>query len=1058
MGRLTQIAWISTMLALVIGFLSATAAPLQAQVDERLFESMEYRSIGPYRGGRVTTVIGVESDPQTYYMGATGGGVWKTTDAGITWHNVSDDYFNTTGIGSIAVYQKNPNIVYVGTGESPIRGVKTSHGDGVYKSTDAGKTWTHIGLENTRHIGQVFIHPDDPDVVYVAAQGNPWGPGPDRGLYLTRDGGESWEKILYVNEDSGIVELSVSADNPDVMMATSWEFRRRPWQVRSGGPGSRVFKSTDGGANWREITKGLPELKGKMGVSISPADPNVVYLAIEAKDGQGGVYRSEDAGESFKQVSDDARTWARAWYYMHITADPNDVDEVWVMNGQLLKSIDGGKTYSEIPAPHGDHHAIWINPNDSDSNIVINGNDGGANVSMNGGKTWSTQMNQPTGQFYRIITDNQFPYRIYSSQQDSNAITIASESLGQGIDKTHWWSIGSGESATIAFDPEDPEHVYSTYFASNFGEYDRDTRNYRMVRPYPERVTGEQPKNLKLRANWNGPVIVSPHNPDVIYYGSQYLMRSTDRGRSWETLSPDLTRNDKDKQGLGGVPISNEQITAESYNNLFVIAESPLQEGVIWTGSDGGLVHITRDGGESWENVTPRGMDEAIVNVIDASPHDPATAYIAVAGYKMNDFTPHIYKTDDYGDSWENIVDGIPANTFARSVREDPERRGLLYAGTETGVFVSFNDGEDWQSFQLNLPEVPVTDLHVRQNNLNVSTQGRSLWILDDLTPLHQIDREVERARYHLYDPRDPYQKISLGYPDGSSCPHGSCARSAGENPPSGLQVNYVLSEAVAEDVPMSVEILDSTGRTIHSQSAGEAAACEIEYRPSRKPLSREAGGHRWSWNMHIGRFPCFPEIALATGNLDGYKAIPGSYAVRLTIGDWSETHEFEILADPRLDGTDAEIAREYADMHGLFTGLFDAAMEMSDGVRRLRLAKDQLANIEELSPPDQVREAADELDETIDGWIALILQKELKTFQNVYQHEARMLMKVKDLIGRIGDDDTPVSVGSREVTQAYLDEWADYEARLEAIEAEAIPAFNRVAQAAGLPPVYLPQ
>ncbi|MCH7475857.1 MAG: glycosyl hydrolase, partial [Gemmatimonadetes bacterium] len=749
---LRTIVW--TVLGLALLVVSAT--PVHAQVDSALFQSMHYRNIGPFRGGRVTTVTGVPGQIFTYYMGATGGGVWKTTDAGTTWQNISDGYFNTTGIGAIAVAPSDPNTIYVGTGESPVRGVKTSHGDGVYKSTDAGASWTHLGLEATRHISRIIVDPRDPDRVYLAAQGNPWGPNEERGIYLSEDGGQTWEKILYVNEDAGIVDLTVDATNPRIMMATSWDFRRQPWVVKSGGPGSRVYKTTDAGANWREITDGLPSLKGKMGIAISPANPQIVYMAIEAKDGQGGVYRSNDAGESFSQVSDDARTWARAWYYMHIIADPNDEDEVWVLNSAAMRSIDGGATYTSIPASHVDHHALWINPENSD--IMINGNDGGASVTWNGGQTWSSVMNQPTAQMYRVTTDNQYPYRVYSGQQDASGIVIDSRTLGNGIGVTHWTTIRSGESATVGLDPEDPKFVYTTFFASFLGEWNRDTHNYRMIRPYPERVTGEQPKNLKYRANWNGPVAVSPHDPGVIYYGSQYLMKSTDRGMSWEVISPDLTRNDKEHQGPGGYPISNEQITAESYNNLFNIEESLIREGVIWVGSDDGLVHVTQDGGQTWTNVTPDDLPESIINVVEPSPHDPATAYFAAAGYKMNDFTPYLYKTNDYGASWQKIVNGIPGNTFARSIREDPDRRGLLYAGTETGMFISFDDGGIWQEFQTDLPEVPITDLRVRQQDLVVATQGRSLWILDDLTLLHQITDAVADADHFLYKPRDTYR------------------------------------------------------------------------------------------------------------------------------------------------------------------------------------------------------------------------------------------------------------------------------------------------------------
>jgi len=790
-------------------------------VDEALFQSMRLRNIGPHRGGRVTTVAGVRGEPFLYYMGATGGGVWKTTDAGTTWHNVSDGYFGTGGIGSIAVAPSDPNVLYVGTGESPVRGVKTSHGDGIYKSTDAGKTWTHLGMEATRHISKVLVHPRNPDRVWMGAQGNPWGYNPERGVYRSDDGGRSWDKVLFVNDSSGIVDMSMHPTNPDVIMATSWEFRRRPWVVKSGGPGSKVWKTTDGGDTWREITKGLPALKGKMGVAISPADPNVVYLAIEAREREGGVYRSDDGGETFRQVSNDPTTFARAWYYMHIIADPRDPDEVWVMNSGAMKSIDGGKTYTRIPDSHVDHHALWINPDDTD--IMINGNDGGASVTFNGGRTWSTLMNQPTAQMYRVMTDNLYPYNVYSGQQDASGIRIASQTLGSGIGEHDWQTIRSGESATVGLDPENPRYVYSTFFASYFGEWDAETWNYRMVRPYPERVTGEEPRNLKLRANWNGPVFVSTHDPSVIYYGSQYLMKSTDRGRTWETLSGDLTRNDKDHQGPGGYPISNEQITAESYNNVFNIEESPLVEGVIWVGSDDGLVHVTRDGGKTWKNVTPPELPESVINVLEPSPHDPATAYFAAAGYKMNDFTPYLYKTNDYGETWTKIVRGIPGNTFARSIREDPDRRGLLYAGTETGLFVSFDDGGVWQPLELNFPEVPVTDLRVRQQDLVISTQGRSLWILDDLTPLHQVSDQVAAAAVHLYDPRDPIRNIAEGwYAEGGM----------GENPPRGLQVNYVLKEAVDDSVPMAMEILDAGGRVIRSEERRVGKECRSRWSP----------------------------------------------------------------------------------------------------------------------------------------------------------------------------------------------------------------------------------
>ncbi|MDH5760787.1 MAG: glycosyl hydrolase [Gemmatimonadota bacterium] len=1037
--------WLS-FVAAALPLLLALPADGSAQVDPSLFQSMSYRNIGPFRGGRVTTVTGVPGETFTFYMGATGGGVWKTTDAGTSWYNISDGYFNTTGIGSIAVAPSDHNVVYVGTGEGPVRGVKTSHGDGVYKSTDAGATWEHVGLEATRHISRILVHPRNPDRVYVAAQGNPWGPNDERGVYRSDDGGRSWRMVLHVNEDSGIADLSVDAHNPDVMMATSWDFRRRPWVVKSGGPGSRVYKTTDGGESWREITAGLPDLKGKMGVAISPADPNVVYLAIEAKDGQGGVYRSDDAGEHFRQVSDDPRTWARAWYYMHIIADPQDADEVWVMNSGAMKSIDGGRTYSRIPDSHVDHHALWINPENSD--IMINGNDGGASVTFNGGRTWSTLLNQPTAQMYRVMTDNQYPYHVYSGQQDASGIVIASRTLGDGIGEHDWQTIRSGESATVALDPENPRYVYTTFFASFLGEWDARTQNYRMIRPYPERVTGEEPRNLKYRANWNGPVIVSPHDPGVIYYGSQYLMKSTDRGTSWEVISPDLTRNDKDHQGPGGYPISNEQITAESYNNLFNIEESPLEEGVIWVGSDDGLVHVTRDGGVTWRNVTPAGLPESIINVVEPSPHDPATAYFAAAAYKMDDFTPYLYKTDDYGATWRKIVNGIPGNTFARSIREDPDRRGLLYAGTETGVYVSFDDGGVWQELQLDLPEVPITDLRIRQKDLVVSTQGRSLWILDDLTPLHQISDAVAEADYHLYAPRDAVRNITPGY---------YAEGGFGENPPEGLQVHYVLNAPVAEDTPLSMEILDGNGRVVYAErSPDDTPDCPASPRP--RALTRKPGANRWSWNMRVGRFACLEEITATSPDLSAYSAVPGRYQVRLTVGDLSQARDFEIRMDPRIAGITADPVAEYAELDRLSASLFDAATEMARGVTELRRVQRQLDFVRELSTSAEVTEGGEALDRTMDDWIALILQKELKTFQNAYQHEARLLMKFKDLLERMGGANLPLTEGVREVTGDYLEEWSGIEVQLRSILNEDIPAYNEILRAAGLPEIYLPR
>lgn len=1014
-------------------------------ITPQLYESMAYRNIGPFRGGRVTTVEGLPNDIFTYYMGATGGGVWKTTDGGDNWNNISDGYFNTTGIGDITVAPSDHNIIYVGTGESPIRGVKTSHGDGMYKSLDAGKTWKHIGLSKTRHIGGVYVHPKNPDIVYVAAQGNPWGKDEHRGLYLSKDGGKSWEKILNVSEDSGIVDMTVSENDPNFMMVTSWQFQRKPWALSSGGPESKVFKTTDGGKTWKTISKGLPALKGKMGIDISPANPNIVYMAIEAKEREGGVYRSDDAGESFRQTSNDATTFARPWYYMHIIADPNDEDEVWVMNSQAMKSIDGGKTFTGMRGTHVDHHDMWINPNNSD--IMINANDGGAAVTYNGGTSWSSIYNQSTGQFYRALTDNGHPYRVYSGQQDNSTIAIDSRVMDNGIGEMHWDIMRAGESSTVALDPNNPRFVYSTYFASNFVEWDRDIDNTRMVRPYPERISGEQPKNLKLRANWNGPVIVSPHNPNVIYYGSQYVMKSTDRGVTWKTISEDLTRNNKEHQGKGGGPITNEQITAESYNNLFNIEESPLQEGVVWVGSDCGLVHVTQDGGVTWSNVTPKDLPEAIINVIEPSPHDASTAYIAVAGYKLNNFTPMIYKTSDYGVSWKKITDGLPGDTFARSVREDPDRKGLLYAGTETGMFVSFNDGEQWLSLQNNLPEVPITDLRVKRKDLVVTTQGRAIWILDDLTPLHQVNEKTAMADHFLYKPRDTHAELSVAY---------SIDGGYGQNPPKGVQINYVNNKAVDESTHMGLEILDSTGHIIHSEYTNEKRiGCDTLVKPQ---LKKTPGAHRFTWNMKIGRFDCLKELYTTNRDLSAYDAPPGTYKVRFKVGEQEQVEEFKITIDPRIKSSVENVEAAYIERDGISKSIYRAAGEMSSGVRSLRKVKQQLRFLLQESDLTDVKTKGRELDKKLDNWIAKILQKEMRTYQSNYMFEARLLIKFKDFLNRIGKGNLPVSQGVRNVSKDYLDQWNVLKSELEEIRTKDISEFNGLLERTELPMLYMPQ
>ncbi len=1047
--------------------LSAPAVPAAA-VSEELYQAMEWRLVGPYRGGRVTAVTGVPSRPHTYYMGATGGGVWKTENAGHTWDNVSDGFFNTTSIGAVAVSLSDPNVVYVGTGESPIRGVTTSHGDGVYKSTDAGKTWSHIGLEATRQISKVRVHPTNPDVVYVAAQGNPWGANPERGVYRSKDGGASWQLVLAIGEDTGAADVAMDPSNPRILYAAMWDHRRRPWFVRSGGEGSGLHKTVDGGDTWIRLESGLPELMGKIGVAVSATDPERVYAIVEAE--EGGLYRSDDAGESWRRLNSTRVIQARSWYYHHVVADPVDENTVWVLNVPLMKSIDGGKTFEAVKAPHGDHQDLWIHP--ENHRIMINGNDGGATVTFDGGDTWSTLMNQPTAQIYRVSTDRRFPYYIYGGQQDNSTLAIASRSGRGGIGRESWHPVGGGESAHIAFDPDHPRLVYATSINATVDEYDSETGAVRSIRPYPEYVFGRDAEDHKYRANWNAPVAVSAHDPSVLYYGTQVLLESTDRGHSWREISGDLTRDEQDKQGLGGGPITNEQAGAEFYNTIFTITPSPHEPGVIWVGSDDGLVHLTRDGGESWANVTPEDADgaripEGHVNSIEISPHDPATAWVAVAGYKMNDFTPRVYLTRDYGESWTKRVSGLPEDTFVRAVREDPDRRGLLYAGTETGVFVSFDAGLGWQSLQLDLPEVAVTDLAIRDQDLIAATQGRGFWVLDDLTPLHQIAEAqhfdsvgMADVEAHLFQPRFAYR---LGGGGGRS-PH------TGKNPPAGAVVYYYLKQAPENAIKLEILDAGDTVVRIFSSAEREQDRCADENTEphKRKPIKlpgAEPGMNRWVWDLRREQLHCVAGVRLFRG-WRGARVMPGSYSVRLTVGEEIRTAAFEVLPDPRREvpaGVFAELDRHLVEV----TELFNAIMVRVDWVRRARsqiedrfdLAVGKTTARPSLGEPaaGELRDLARSLIDRITAWEEAVVQPRHETYDDDINWPNMLDVQTAFLISDADGADAPPSAGAKVRLRDLKQRWIDLRARFDAIRGDGIRAFNDLLVALDVPVVYVP-
>jgi len=913
-------------LLLAILAIATIVQPIHGQPRNAFGGVLRWRSIGPYRGGRVTAVAGVATQPFVYYMGATGGGVWKTEDAGVTWTNISDGFFRTGSVGAVSVAESNPNIVYAGMGEACLRG-NISSGDGVYKSTDAGKTWTHTGLADTSQIGRMRIHPTNPDVVYAAAVGHPYGPNPERGVFRTKDGGKSWQKVLFVDDKTGAADIAMDPANAQVLYATTWQVLRTPWNITSTGPGGGLYKSTDGGDTWTKLTSGLPAANlGKIGVTVSPVNPQRVWATVEADD-KGGIYRSDDGGRTWQLLNDNFNMTARQSYYGHIFADPADANTVYTFCAKYFyKSTDGGKTYTEIQTPHGDDHDLWIDP--KNPLRMVNGSDGGAAVTFNGGRAWSSLDNQPTAQFYAVITDNSVPYRIYGSQQDNTTVSIASRTNGAGITESDWHPVGGGESGYLAPTPANPPVVYGGSYWGHLTRYDERTGEVRNITVWPDYNGGRTAAAVKYRFQWTFPIVVSPHDGNTVYAGAQVVFRTTNGGQSWEAISPDLTRNDKAKQNGGRLE--------EYYSTIFTIAESRVTKGVIWTGSDDGLVQVTRNGGRDWQNVTPPALQPFTrINIIEASPHDAGTAYIAVNRYQLDDVRPYLFKTADYGKSWQAIASGIPERSFARTIREDPKRKGLLFAGTETGVYYSTNDGAQWQPLQLNLPIVPITDLTIKNDDLIASTQGRSFWVLDDITPLHEMKDAVTTSTAQLFPPRDAIRSRRGGF--------GRGATGAGQNPPAGAIVTYSLP--AAQDV--TLEFVDAKGVVVKSVSSADRNG------PAGTP-----GLHRYAWDM---RYADAHGIAggtfLAGGNLRGPVAVPGTYQVRMKTGGQTLTQPLRIVSDPKSEARATDLQEQF----DLLIAIRDKVSAVHDVVNEIKNMRASLA-----SRPD--RAAAAKLDAALES------------------------------------------------------------------------------------------
>ncbi|HEY2090543.1 MAG TPA: glycosyl hydrolase [Thermoanaerobaculia bacterium] len=1056
-----------------------------ATPDASLLKNLSWREVGPYRGGRADAVVGIPDQPEVYYFGSVGGGVWKTTDGGQTWRNVSDGFFGGS-IGAVAVAPSDPAVVYVGTGEETIRG-NVSHGDGMWKSTDAGKTWKHIGLDDSRHISRIRVHPSNPDLVYVAVLGHAFGPSEQRGVFRSRDGGKTWERVLYVNRDAGAVDLMFDPSNPRILYASTWRFRRTPYSFESGGEGCALWKSTDGGDNWQELSrnKGMPKgTLGIIGVTVSPTNPQNVYAIVEAKD--GGVYRSHDAGETWTKVSTDSDLRQRAWYYTRIYADPKDEDTAYVVNVGFHKTKDGGKTWSRVRTPHGDNHDLWIAPNNPDR--MIEANDGGVNVTTDGGDSWTTENNQPTAQFYRVSVDTDFPYRLLGPQQDNTALRIRHRTNGFSIGLRDWEPTAGGESGYIVADPKNPDIVYGGSYGGFLNIYNHKTGELRDVSPWPDNPMGWGAADIKERFQWNFPLFFSPNDPTKLYAASQHLMQTTNGGSSWQTISPDLTRNDKAKGAPTGGPITKDNTSIEYYGTIFYAAESPVEPGVLWAGSDDGLVHVSRDGGGHWDNVTPPKtiMPEWImINEIDASPLDKGTAYVAATMYKSDDFRPYLYKTNDYGKTWTKIVDGIPSNEFTRVIRSDTKRKGLLFAGTERGAYVSFDDGARWQSLQYKLPTTPVTDMLVHDDALIAATQGRGFWMLDDIEPLRQLTPELAAKPMYLFTP-----SMTLRMEGGGGGRRGGRGASTeGQNPPNGVIVDYIVNAKPKTKVALA--FLGADGKVIRefkgevqaeaakpAQATGVApapapAAAEprkeettkqgvksegaaAEAQPSEQAEDRDededkltdvvSGHNRFAWDLRMPDAKKFPGMVFWAGSGTGMKVLPGTYTVKLTVGDQSMTAPFQVKEDPRTSASAADMKAQY----DFVTSTLAKLSEVNGQIIKIRDVRKQLADVKKRVGSAKENKPIVDAANDIDKKMTAIEEALYQTKNHSPEDPLNFPIQLNDKLAGVADSantgswaPTAQDIAVRDELVAQIDPQL---AKLKTIWDTDLPAFNKLA------------
>jgi photosystem II stability/assembly factor-like uncharacterized protein len=1029
------------------------------------FKALRWRLVGPFRGGRVDAVAGDPSRPLVFYFGAVNGGVWKTTNGGQTWRNVTDGKSDISSVGAIAVAQSDPNVIWVGTGESQLREDLT-YGTGVYRSTDGGDTWRHVGLTDTQQIGDVVIDPRDPDRAYVAAIGHAFGPNAERGVFRTTDGGKSWKKVLFLNDSTGAMDLTIDPTNPRILFASMWKFQRKPWGMNAGGGRSGLWKTTDGGDTWKEISfnPGIPKTPlGKIGVSISAANPRRVYASIEAPDSAGGIFRSDDGGDTWTRTSDDQKWSVRAWYYSAVTADPTDENTVYVMNLSVWRSVDGGKTFSRVRVPHGDTHIMWVDP--KDSKRLINGNDGGATISYDGGETWSSIYNQPTAQFYHVTTDNQWPYRILGAQQDNSTVSIASRSDDGQIGERDYFPVAGCENATIAVDPRDPNVTYGGCYTGFLSRVDRASRQERDISLWMANYDGLPASAVPFRFQWTYPVLISPHDPSTLYVTSQYVHKSTDEGASWTQISPDLSVHDSATLGRSGGPIHGDMTGTEWYATIYAFAESPLTKGLLWAGSDDGLIHVSRDGGGHWANVTPKGFGKFTrTAVIEASRYDAGTAYLATNRYQQDDFKPYLWKTTDYGQTWTAINTGIPAGAYTRSIREDPVRRGLLYAGTETGVYVSFTDGARWEPLQLNLPRASVRDLRVHGNDLIAATHGRSFWAIDDISVLRQLADSVTAKATYLFQPAQAVRWVSGG---GQSL-------TAGQNPKGGAAIDYWFKTAPTATV--TLEFRDGAGKVIRSYTSDSAAKDSLKtaadsiarqaresmrdsvvYEPADSIVSARAGTNRFVWNLRYPGAKQLKNTLIDEGTLDGPIASPGNYSVRLILGKDTLSRQFTLIADPRVKTPTAELVRQFT----LASNVRDRITDVSEGATRIEDIQAQLdqrvSQSKGQSYASRVADAVKPLRAKLEAIRAELYEVGCHVDQCSLDQPMKLYNMLITMNAQVQTGDYGPTKQHGEMFTDFSGKVGDQLKKLQAIEDADLVAINKLLAELQLPVIYVP-